>query len=134
MAIRELDNIRTEAIFGRRLFLLGAEDGLLGPAAVAEALYKKDDCYNLVKPRGREAKYAVNEKKDIEAIARRVQEHFDKENVCDVPSNYIMAYGILFNCSYDFLYGKIEERCPNASVNDICEKTGLSSLRIRRSL
>ncbi len=132
MAIRELTDIREEAVFGRRLFLLGEEEGLRGPAAVAGALYANDECYKLIQPGKRESKYSVNKDKDTSAIARRVQEHFDKESPCDVPGNYMLAYGILFNCSMDYLYGRISDKCPDATVDDMSKKTGLSSKAITK--
>ena len=48
MAIKNLEEIREEAIFGRKLFLLGAESGAKGPAAIAEAPYNNNECYNLI--------------------------------------------------------------------------------------
>ncbi|MBQ9030720.1 MAG: hypothetical protein IJ106_04615 [Parasporobacterium sp.] len=132
MAIKNLEDIRVEAIFGRKLFQLGAGIDIKGPAAVAEALYDNDDCYKLVRPRGRSAKYKVNKDKDTDAIARTVQRHFDSEAATEIPGNYMLAYSILFDCSMDYLYGKIEDKCPNVEVLNISNKTGLSVKAVKR--
>ena len=126
MAKTRLDDIRPEAIFGRRLFLIGEKNGCKGPAAIADALYKNDDCFKLLTPRGRSEKYKFNKDKDTAAIMRRVQDHLDCVNAYDVSSNYLLAYSILFDCSMDFLYGKIDVECPNLEIFDISKKTGLS--------
>lgn len=68
MAIKRLEDIREEAVFGRKLFKLGRDVGILGPAAIAGALYKNDECYNLVSP-GNRKKYDSNKTKDINSIA-----------------------------------------------------------------
>ena len=117
MAIKSLDDIREEAVFGRRLFQLGADLGMSGPAAIAAGL---------VQPRGRTVKYAVNEEKDKESIARTVQRHCDYESPTSVQGGYMLAYSVLFDCSMDYLYGKIEEKCPNVETLGISKKTGLS--------
>lgn len=131
MAIKRLEDIREEAVFGRKLFKLGRDVGILGPAAIAGALYKNDECYNLVSP-GNRKKYESNKTKDINSIARRVQDHINLENGYDVQGNYMLAYSTLFNCSLDYLYGKIEVKSPDATIADISEKTGLSATAITK--
>ncbi len=126
MAKTRLEDIRSGAAFGRKLFLLGEKNGYKGPAAIAEALYRNNDCFKVLAPRGRREKYKFNEDKDKAAIMRRVQDHLDLENAYDVSSNYLFAYSILFNCSMDFLYGRIDVECPNLEILDISKKTGLS--------
>lgn len=126
MAIRKMEDIRPDATFALRLFHLGGDMCLLGPAAIASALYENDECFKLVHPKDRSVRRAVNREKDIATIARRVQDHFDVTNAYDVPGNYMMAYSILFDCSMDYLYGKVSEKCPNVEVLDISKKTGLS--------
>ena len=132
MSITELNDIREEATFGRRLFLLGKEDGLIGPPDIADAIYKNDKCFNLIKPGGRTVKYESTKKKDMTTLSRRIQEHFDVVEAYEVPGIYLLAYSILFNCSMDYLYGKIDNRCPNAEINDICQKTHLSPKAIEK--
>jgi len=44
----------------------------------------------------------------------------------------MMAYSILFDCSLDYLYGLINEKCPNVEVLDIAHKTGFSVEAINR--
>ena len=126
MAKTRFEDIRLEAKFGQKLFLLGENIGRKGPAAIAEALYENDECFKVIAPRGRDVKYKANIDKDLAAIMRRVQDHLDLVNAYDVPSNYMFAYSILFNISLDYLYGKIEEECPNLEILDISKKTGLS--------
>lgn len=132
MAIKSIDDIREEAKFGRKLFSLGAELKMNGPAAVADGLYENHECYELVKPRGRTVKYLANKEKDTDAIARTVQRHFDYVSPVDVPGNYMLAYSVLFDVSLDYLYGKIEDKCPNLEVLDISKKTGLSVTAVKR--
>ena len=126
MSIRKIEDIDEKYVFGRRLFKLGQEIGVLGPAAIAVALYEKDECLSILQPNKRHDRKS-EEKKDKNAIARRVQEHIFKENAYDIPGKYMMAYSILFNCSMDYLYGIIDVKCPDASIYDISKKVGLSS-------
>lgn len=125
MSIRKIEDIDEKFVFGRRLFKLGQEIGVLGPAAIAVALYEKDECLSILQPNKRHDRKS-EEKKDKNAIARRVQEHIFKENAYDIPGKYMMAYSILFNCSMDYLYGIIDVKCPDASIYDISKKVGLS--------
>lgn len=132
MAIRRSEDIRPEATFALRLFHLGEDMCCLGPASIATALYANDECFKLVHPKDRSVKRAAYKDKDIASIARRVQDHFDVTNAYDVPGNYMMAYSILFDCSMDYLYGKIDEKCPNVEVLDISRKVGLSVEAVKR--
>ena len=132
MAIKKLEYVNPTAEFGKKLFQLGADQDMLGPAAIGRGLYENDECYKLVHPRDRNVKHEIYEKKDISAIVRRVQEHFNYESATDVNGCYMMAYSILFDCSLDYLYGKIEEKCPNVEVLDISKKTGLSVEAVNR--
>ena len=123
--------------FGELLASLGEEQGWNAAAQIAEQLYENDICYNLLQPGGREYKYKFNERKDKNAISRRVQEHlakverpdgtFSYKEAFEIPGEYMLAYSIIFNCSLDYLYGRIAVAAPNAEVADISEKTGLSS-------
>ena len=126
MVIRSVDDLLPEALFGRLLFTLGAKRGLTGPTAIANALYDNDTCFKLFSPAGR-VKYRINEEKDKEAIFQRVKEHLKAVSVIDIKKpSYLLAYSELFHCSLDYLYGKIEDECPNVEVLDISKKTGLS--------
>jgi len=71
--------------FCERLNQLSEEIGCSGAASIARALYQNNKCFEQVHPKGRSKKYHVNEKKDIGAIARRVQEHLTCTNACDIP-------------------------------------------------
>lgn len=133
MAKTRIEDIPPEAEFGLKLFRLGKGIERKGPAAIAGALYENDACFKIISPRGRDKKYKANKDKDIGAIMRRVQDHLELANAYDVPSKYMFAYSILFDCSLDFLYGKIEEECPNLEVLDISKKTGLS-LKVAQKL
>lgn len=126
MAIRNLEDIPKEAKFGRRLFIAAERNNLLGPAQIAEAVYDNDKCFKLAKPGGRAKKYPETKKKDIGAIVRRVQEHFNCTGADEVSSAYILIYSQLLHCSTDYLYGLIDIPAPDAKIADICEKTGLS--------
>ena len=132
MAIKKSEDLIPEAAFGKKLLELGKNISCLGPASIAKALYMNDKCFKLLNPGKRNVKYEVNRDKDISTIARRVQEHFTYENAYDVPGNYMMAYSVLFDCSMDYLYGKVDEPCPNVQVLDISEKTGLSVEAVKR--
>lgn len=132
MARTRFDDIRREAVFGQRLFRLGEKHGLLGPAAIGQAIYDNIECFRLFRPGGRDYRYAINMDKDLPTIRRRVDDHLDVENAYDLSGNYMYAYSILFNCSLDFLYGRIDEECPNLEVLDISKKTGLSIKVVQR--
>ena len=128
MAITKIEDVETE--FGKRLFNLGKAKGLLGPAQIADALYNNLDCYKIIQPGGRKERYRLNLSKDMTTIAKAVQRHFSADNYYDVPSPYMYAYHLLFNCSMDYLYGIIDEPSPDAETNDISKKTGLSTKAI----
>ena len=125
MAFKKLEDIREDATFGRKLFLLGEKNGLIGPPQIAEALFENEECRKILNKKTYNAK---NEKK---WIARSVQAHMDKEEVYGVDGKYLLAYSVLFNCSMDYLYGVIDEEYPNMEVRDICKKTGLSSQSVK---
>ena len=135
MSIKTPDDIREGAVFGRKLSELAlplykTERREQGAALIAAALFDDDECYALVHPRDWKTRPSKSEEKAQKrvksSIARTVQRHLDLENAYDVSSNYMMAYSILFNCSLDFLYGKIDVPCPNVEILDISNKTGLS--------
>ncbi len=119
--------------FGKKLIELGEQHGWNSAADIGTALYENDSCFELVHPRDRDKKYLVNREKDINAIARRVQEHIiPTKEAQEISGNYMLAYSILFDCSMDYLYGKIDEKCPNVEVLDISRKTGLSVDAVKR--
>lgn len=121
--------IRREDItaqFGIKLYDIAANRGIEGAPAIAKALYENDECYKILKPGGRDTKYHVNKSKDIGTLSKQVQRHFGCERAYEVSSSYLYAYSKIFNCSIDYLFGLISQDCPNAEVNDITEKTGLS--------
>lgn len=135
MSIKSPEDIREGAVFGKKLselalplYKTGRREK--GASLIAVALYENDDCYAIIHPRGWEKRPLETEnkatKKVKSSIARSVQRHLDLENAYDVSCNYMMAYSILFNCSLDFLYGKIDDPCPNVEILDISNKTGLS--------
>ena len=126
MAKTKIEDILPSATFGLKLFKLGEKIECRGAAAIAEALYNNNDCFHVISPRGRSEKYKTNKRKDVGAIMRRVQDHLNLQYAYEVPSKYLYAYSILFNCSMDFLYGKIDQKCPNLEILDISQKTGLS--------
>lgn len=109
--------------FGRRLMELAREKEIGSPLLLAEALY--ENCYNLVEPAQRKNKYGKNvkdQKHDIEAIKRMVQNHFNEENAYNVQSKYLYAYSKLFNCSLDYLYGDIDVRSKDLEVRAMYDK------------
>ena len=119
--------------FGQKLADLAEERNMHSAADIAAALYENDLCFELVHPRDRDVKYLVSKDKDINTITRRVQEHISpSKEAQSVPGNYVFAYSILFDCSMDYLYGKIEEKCPDVEVLDISKKTGLSVEAVKR--
>lgn len=119
-----IDDLKSKEEFGRRLFVLGARANLIGPKAIAAALYENDECYKLVLPK--KAKYEVTKKKDIASIARSVNRHFHAESAISVSGNYLKAYTVLFSCSYDYLYERIDEPAPDAEIEAMREKLNLS--------
>ena len=125
MAIKKIEDIREGAAFGRKLFLLGEENGLVGPPQIAEALFENTECRKILDKKT----YKAN--KEIESITRSVQTHMDREQAYEIDGKYLLAYSILFDCSMDYLYGLIDEEYPNMEVKDICKKTGLSSQSVK---
>lgn len=116
--------------FGIKLELLGKEHNLKNAAEIANALYKNDTCFLIIKPGKRDFKDPTEDAKnrDCATLAKRVQDHIQPTTEAEqVDGKYMLAYSVLFDCSLDFLYGKIDEPTPNAEVFDICKKTGLSS-------
>lgn len=113
--------------FGKRLSRLAEAAGLLSASQIAEELYKRDDCFKIIRPRGRVDKILPNKSKDVTAIARTVQRHlFTVEEKFHISSEYMYAYHVLFNVSLDYLYGVVEDPVPNVEVAAISEKTGLA--------
>lgn len=130
MESRSYKELRKGGTFGQKLRLLVERAKYKNATDIATALYENSTCYGLVHPRTREKKYQVNRKSEINAIAKRVLEHIDSNDdkeAYEIPSNYMLAYSILFHCSLDYLYGLIDNPSPNAEIRDISEKTGLSS-------
>ena len=130
MDTRSYKELRKGGTFGQKLRLLAERAEFKNATDIATALYENSTCYGLVHPRTREKKYQVNRKSEINAIAKRVLEHidsYDDKEANEIPSNYMLAYSILFHCSLDYLYGLIDNPAPNAEIRDISEKTGLSS-------
>ena len=114
--------------FGRRLLLLCNDQQLAGPADLAKQLY--GNYYEIVKPGIRRNKHGISVKDpahDLKALTRAVQKHFSLVNGYDVQSHYMYAYSLLFGCSLDYLYGRIDEPSPDAEITDIAQKTGLSA-------
>ena len=125
MAIKKIEDIREDATFGRKLFLLGEKNNLLGPAQIAEALFENIECRKIL------FKKTYYPKGGKASIARSVQAHMEKEKAYEIDGKYLLAYSILFDCSMDYLYGLIDEEYPNMEVRDICKKTGLSSQSVK---
>ena len=126
MAIKKIEDIPEEYKFGRLLFKLGQMHGVIGPAQISSALYKNIECFKTIQPGGHKFINEAYRTQDIHTISKAVQRNFKCKSACEVPSQYLLAYHILFNCSLDYLYGIIEDPCPNAEIKDISEKTGLS--------
>lgn len=114
--------------FGKTL--TGLMDGRYSSAMkLAEAIYDDRLCFDIIRPRGmaRKAFTEADRKKDLKSIARSIQRHMAPDmEAYHVQSDYMLAYSIIFDCSLDFLFGKIEEPCPDLEIKDISEKTGLS--------
>ncbi len=125
---RSYKELRKGGTFGRKLRMLAERFEFKNATDIATALYENNACYSLVHPRTKEKKYQTNRKSEIKAIAKRVLEHnsFEDKEANEIPSNYMLAYSILFHCSLDYLYGMIDNPAPNAEIRDISEKTGLS--------
>lgn len=131
MAINRLEDISEDALFGRRLFILGANMSICGPAAVARELYKNDKCYECIQPKGRNVKLEDNKEDDIETIARTVQRHFRLESAIGVSGNYILAYSVLFDCSLDYLYGRTDVKSCDLEVREICDKLHITENAVK---
>ena len=132
MAIKKIEDIPKEYTFGRLLFKLGEIHGVIGPAQISSALYKNIDCFKTIQPGGHRFINKAYRTQDIQTISKAVQRSFKCKSACEGPGQYLLAYHILFDCSLDYLYGIIEEPCPNAEIKDISEKTGLSFTAIEK--
>ena len=96
---------------------------------LVEALYNNKECLEIIKPRERknkDGKIVKSASKEKEAIKRAIQHHYEEADPCKIPSTYMYAYSILFDCSLDYLYGKTQTISTNLEVKDICTKTGLT--------
>ncbi len=132
---RELETYKG---FSLRLKTVSMDRGMAGPEDIASAIYKNIECREMVHIRNGRKKNCVNSKEisnksDSDAlfnekskILRLVQKHMDEEDPCKIPSAYMQAYSIIFNCSLDYLYCKTDVMSSDLSVADICDKTGLS--------
>ena len=121
--------IRKGKSFGETLTGLMTQQGYTSAMKLAEALYDNPLCFDIIRPRGRDRKAFTDaeRKKDLKSIARSIQRHMaPNEEAYHVQSDYLLAYSIVFDCSLDYLFGKISEPCPNLEIKDISEKTGLS--------
>ncbi len=121
--------IRKGKAFGETLTGLMNEQGYTSAMKLAESLYDHPLCFDIIRPRGmdRRAFNDTDRKKDLKSIARSIQRHMAPGiEAYHVQSDYLLAYSIIFNCSLDYLFGKIEEPYPNLEIKDISEKTGLS--------
>ena len=62
----------------------------------------------------------------LKNIMKNIQIHLNTEDAYEVNSRYMYAYSTIFDCSYDYLYGRSEIMTADLDVRDICNKTGLS--------
>ena len=103
-----------------------------GPSDIADKLY--ETYYMYVYPKGYQKKHSEYKTKNIKAIKKNVERDFLKENPWDVSSRYMYAYSQLFKVSMDFLYGKEEYYTDNYDILQICKKTHLSEVAVKKLL
>lgn len=132
MAITKMEHMEGKGAFGKKIFALGVKNRMRGPAAIARGLYDSDECFELIHIKDRPIKIPEAMEMDIDTFGRTVQRHFDAEKPIEVSSRYLLAYSILFNTSLDYLYGKVDDDCPNVDILAISQKTGLSINAIAR--
>ena len=90
---------------------------------LAEKLYDNVICRDIIKMRSRTKEVASN---PLDNVLRNVQKHLNEKDAYKVPSAYIYAYGLVLDCSIDYLYGRSEVMSVDMDVKEICEKMGLS--------
>lgn len=120
------EDIGERAIFGKFLYNLAKQRSYEGPRNVAKAIYNNKKYFELAKPAGRIDQILSKKEKDISTISKAVKRHMCLESAEQVPGNYMLVYSDLFNCSMDFLYGKIDEDCPNMDTLAISKRLNIS--------
>lgn len=119
----------------RYLELLSSDSttaSVLGPHDIAKILYR--DYYDLVYPKGYKEKHSEFKERNIKAIKKNVERHFNIINAHDVPSKYMYAYSKLFHVSMDYLFGNTGCYTDDIEAREICEKTGLSEKTVEHLL
>lgn len=118
------ENHEDMTLFKNRLWKLMEKKGIDSAAGLARELSKK----NLVKVNFRETEEIFTDKdiaqKKIWAIERKVKIHLNSETAECLKGDFVLAYCKFFECSADYLFGKIE--C-STHEKQICHNlTGLS--------
>lgn len=111
-------------LFKNRLWKLMEKRGLNSASKLAKELSKS----NLVKVNFRKTDEIFTneemEQKKIWAIEQKVKKHLNSESTTHLQGEYILAYCKFFDCSADYLFGKIEY---STHAKQICHNlTGLS--------
>ena len=143
MIKKSWENQRCGPPFNEKLIRLMKEShytvnsGFPNAVKLARALYDDDVCFSLVCPKnkGIRAYSDMQKRKEIATIARTIERHIEPQKEAHtVAGNFILAYSIIFNCSLDYLYGRITDPVPNVEIGDICKKTGLSIKAVNKLL
>ena len=117
MAIRSIEDIPKEYEFGRRLFRLGENHGMIGPAQISSALYENRECFRTIHPGGHKYINKDYRTKDIQTISKAVQRSFKSESACDVPgecfvtkNHYQEMIDMKMAVASSVLYGRLSSR------------------------
>ena len=109
--------------FSYRLVKVAIEKGIEDTRELADALYENEECKKAITIRKTQKK---NPDDPLKNIMKNIQIHLNTEDAYEVNSRYMYAYSTIFDCSYDYLYGRSEIMTADLDVRDICNKTGLS--------
>ena len=109
--------------FSYRLVKIAIEKGIEDTRDLADALYENAECKKAITIRKTQK---TKPDDPLKNIMKNIQIHLNTEDAYDVNCRYMYAYSIIFDCSYDYLYGKSEIMTADLDVRDICNKTGFS--------
>jgi len=62
----------------------------------------------------------------IGSIEKKIQRHLQLDSPKDLQGEFIIAYSTFFGCSADYIICKTDIKSSDATIRDICIKTGLS--------
>ena len=122
------ENHKDEKLFKNRLWRLMEREGIHTTRALAEKLASSDITIRYREKSGETSSKEEVLHKKIESINKQVQKHLNAKTCDCLSGEYAIAYCKLFDCSFDYLYGK--DTCNTKTNQFIQDETGLSDKAI----